>query len=294
MSAPELVMHLSTLWNIRHPTSLVATDRMTGCRWRHSHRELPNSILPANTLVLRMGPVKSCRIQGGRKAQTVSTRLGMGLCPQGSDGRWLFESDVDVFHFYFSNTLLSRVADMEGTTSVELRDQLMLEDPVLKTLALEAASAASEGTQGVLYADTLGTAMSFRLIRAHRSGAGPAGQRAAPPSRGGMSTRNLKRVTDYLVAHLDQDVSLAELAKVAGLTPFHFCRAFKQSTGLSPHMWLLSQRMEMAKHLMHACPAMGLTEVALAVGYASQSTFGTAFKRYVGTTPGKWQRDRLL
>jgi AraC-like DNA-binding protein len=116
---------------------------------------------------------------------------------------------------------------------------------------------------------------------------------AAPVSRGGLAGWQLERVTGYVMARLASDIALAELASIAGLSPYHFARAFKQSTGLPPHAWLTARRTERAQALMLAHPAMPLIDVALAVGYASHTAFGAAFKRVVGAPPAEWRRERL-
>ncbi|HZF43782.1 MAG TPA: AraC family transcriptional regulator [Sphingomonadaceae bacterium] len=118
--------------------------------------------------------------------------------------------------------------------------------------------------------------------------------RPAPTyNEGGLAPWQVRRVCDYLSSHLDHDHSLAELAGLIDLSTFHFCRAFKRSTGTTPHAWLTHRRVERAKDVMSADSDVGLTEVALSVGYGSQSAFGTAFRRVTGTTPSAWRRERL-
>ena len=112
------------------------------------------------------------------------------------------------------------------------------------------------------------------------------------PSRGGLSGRVLRRLTDYAMANLGSEVSLSELAAIADLSPYHFCRAFKQSTGLPPHAWLTARRIARAQEMMLAHREMGLTEIALGVGYSTQAAFGVAFRRVTGVTPGQWRRER--
>lgn len=293
MSAPDLVMALSAIWNVANPSNLIQTDRMTACRWRHAHPELPDIISPTNMLVLTMDHAKAFRMQGGRKQQCVDKRHGLCLHAQGSDGGWMFDTSVDVFHFYFSNTMLAHIADGADITLHGLRDQLVVDDPLLTAMALEAAIAAEEGVSGRLYADTLGAAMALRLLRAHQAGATKTSASKAL-SRGGLSPRSLKLAMDHMMARLSDDIALDDLAAIVGLSPHHFCRAFRQSTGLPPHAWLTARRMEQAQALMVAHPTMGLTEIALSVGYQSQTSFGQAFKRAGGLTPSQWRRERLL
>lgn len=76
------------------------------------------------------------------------------------------------------------------------------------------------------------------------------------------------------------------------MSPTHFSRAFKQSMGVPPFAWLLGRRIERAKDLL-ADPRVPLADVALAVGFAAQPQFTTAFRRVTGTTPGAWRRERL-
>lgn len=116
--------------------------------------------------------------------------------------------------------------------------------------------------------------------------------RRRPPASGGLASWQLRRVCDFLIEHIAEEISLPQLAAIAELSPFHFCRAFKQSTGLPPHAWLIARRVEEAQKLMCEHPEMGLTEIALCVGYQSQAAFGVAFKRATGATPGRWRRER--
>lgn len=92
-------------------------------------------------------------------------------------------------------------------------------------------------------------------------------------------------------SNLAEDIALADLAEIAGLSPHHFCRAFAQTIGMPPYAWLTAQRIERAKELMGQRPEMGLTEIALCVGYSSQAAFGTSFRRATGLTPGRWRRE---
>ena len=113
------------------------------------------------------------------------------------------------------------------------------------------------------------------------------------PRKGGLAPWQVRRVTEYLRDHLEEDVTLEQLGVLVGLSPHHLCRAFKHSTGESPHAWFARRRIERAQEIMEGDLTVGLTEVALCVGYASQSAFGTAFRRVTGTTPSAWRRERI-
>jgi AraC family transcriptional regulator len=110
-----------------------------------------------------------------------------------------------------------------------------------------------------------------------------------PEARGGLSPRQLKQVLDYLEAHVADDIALQDLAGIAGVSPGHFCRAFKQSMGLSCTQQLIALRMDRAKQMLRNS-ALPVIEVAAACGYDSPSRFAMLFKRETGHTPTAWRR----
>ena len=126
--------------------------------------------------------------------------------------------------------------------------------------------------------------MATRLLAAHTGS--PA---TFQPALGGLSPTVLRRAIERLRSDSDADVSLAALAADAGLSRFHFCRAFKQSTGLSPHAWLRQHRLEQAMTMLRDTDA-SVVSVAMALGYASQTAFAAAFRRLTGETPSDWRR----
>ena len=87
----------------------------------------------------------------------------------------------------------------------------------------------------------------------------------------------------------DSDVSLAALASDAGLSRFHFCRAFKETTGLSPHAWLRQHRLEQAMKMLRDTDD-SVVSIAAALGYSSQTAFAAAFRKLTGETPSDWRR----
>lgn len=103
-----------------------------------------------------------------------------------------------------------------------------------------------------------------------------------------LAPLRLARVKEFVDAHLADDLSLAEIAAAAELSPFHFARVFKRETGAPPHRYLMERRVARARELL-AGTTMDLAEVALACGFAGQSHFTTAFKRHTGLTPGAWR-----
>jgi AraC family transcriptional regulator len=106
----------------------------------------------------------------------------------------------------------------------------------------------------------------------------------------GLSRIQLKRTVEYMQASLLRDVRLKELASVAGLSPSHFGRAFKASTGLTPHRWIVQRRVQLAQRLMRES-GKSIVIAAQMAGFATQSHFTKAFRTMTGATPRAWLRD---
>ena len=114
-------------------------------------------------------------------------------------------------------------------------------------------------------------------------------QRAPPPpARGGLPPGAMRRVQGYVETHLSESMDLAELAAIAGLSVYHFARAFKQSAGVTPHHYLVRRRIERAQEML-ARSELPLSEIALATGFSDQSHLARHFRQLVGMTPGQFR-----
>jgi AraC family transcriptional regulator len=106
---------------------------------------------------------------------------------------------------------------------------------------------------------------------------------------GRMANWQLKRAIEFIESHAFEDIGLAELASSTGLPPHYFCRIFRKTVGMPPYRYLLNCRMEAAKKLL-ATSDLGITGIALEVGFSSHAHFSTAFKRIVGQTPVAYRK----
>ncbi|NEQ97847.1 MAG: AraC family transcriptional regulator [Cyanothece sp. SIO2G6] len=104
--------------------------------------------------------------------------------------------------------------------------------------------------------------------------------------------RPIQTVCDYLQAHFADDVALAELAAIAGLSRFHFCRTFSRQVGLSPNIYQTQLRLGQARRLL--AKQVSIADVAIATGFYDQSHFSRQFKRYVGVTPGNYMGQTAI
>jgi AraC family transcriptional regulator len=155
-------------------------------------------------------------------------------------------------------------------------------DPlIVNLLARLWASGADDADLGRFFADSAVLTLLAELIR-------EAGQ-TIKLAKGGLSPLQLRRAKDFVEASIDQDIGLVDVAEEVGLSAYHFARAFKQTTGLSPVQYLVKRRIAHAQMLLQLTDSP-LVDIALACGFGSQSSFTTAFNREVGLTPARWRR----
>jgi len=111
------------------------------------------------------------------------------------------------------------------------------------------------------------------------------------PIRGGLAPWRIRRVTAHIEANLDTTVRTKDLAALVALSAFHFCRAFRDSFGDSPHGYVMRRRVERAQGLMLTTNTP-LGQIAMDCGLADQAHFNRLFRRFVGESPGVWRRAR--
>ena len=117
----------------------------------------------------------------------------------------------------------------------------------------------------------------------------------AVPARGDVGSLpscRLRRVTEYIQQNLDKDLTLTELAAVVYMSPYHFARLFKYSTGVPPHRFVVRQRIAHARASL-ATPELSIAQISLRVGFRTPSHFATVFRRVLGITPGAYRAAAL-
>jgi AraC family transcriptional regulator len=185
---------------------------------------------------------------------------------------------------FLDPSAVARAASEVGGAA-EIVERRAHRDTVVSSVAaaLLAESEREDGLYGRLYAESLANILAVHLLRNYS--AAPAGGRRFS---GGLSRAALRRVMDYMADNYELDLSLSDLAGEAGVSPFHFAREFKRSTGHAPHQYLIKLRVERAKNLL-AESRLPIVEVGLRTGFGSQSHFTRLFRRLTGTTPGSYR-----
>lgn len=208
------------------------------------------------------------------------------------DGRQIWTVELldpfESIHLYFDRSSLAALAEERRLPSLEAlgsqADPSRI-DPVLRHLSRALVPAFMRPREAsLLYLESLQTTIWTHLAQIH----GSLPDRPKP-RRGGLSTRQLREAMERMRADLTTDVSLAELAAQCGLSVRHFARAYKETTGLSPHRWRLKMRVTHGQGLLSKTDDT-LKDIALACGFADQSHFTRVFRAFAGMTPGAWRR----
>ena len=187
--------------------------------------------------------------------------------------------------FYFNPTQLAIKPEL-GYSKSSLAPRLFFEDSALMQTALKLATLIeSGGSEHRHYLEALGVVLAHELVRINTGG-----NSAEVQPNGGLAAWQRRKAVAYIEEHLAEPISLDALARLAGLSACYFCRAFRQSLGMPPQRYQLSQRIERAKTLL-AKHAASVTDVSLTVGYNDTSAFCTAFRRVTGLTPSAYRRN---
>ncbi len=170
------------------------------------------------------------------------------------------------------------LAAAEGwALGARLRERLSGYDGALfdfaRILALEGAAGYPNGPH---YWNDIANSFMDGLVARHASG--PA---SAP--RGMLSKATLKQIKEYILAHLDDPVEIAALARIAGRSSFHFCRVFNRSVGMSPHRYVVHLRLQRAIELVRDGRS-GLAEIAVSTGFADQRHLSRWVRRVYGVS----------
>ncbi|WP_234886444.1 helix-turn-helix transcriptional regulator [Agrobacterium vitis] len=264
-------------------------------RWRHEAGELP-SLVPHDTeiAILLHGRSIVDRRGGGMRQHTVARRGTIWLCPAGIEEEFISVTERmdDCLHLFlpgqpFSSTILQEF-DLDPA-AIELRYESIDQDPFIEFAAGQILQEMStESAAGRLLVETLAVALSAHLVRSY-STATPR-QQGKRSGDSALDTRRMRRVTDYIEFHLDNEFSVADLASVACMSVAHFARAFKQATGKSPHAYVSDKRMAVAKQRL-LDENWNIADVAIAAGFSSHANFTRAFRNATGVTPHAFRSE---
>lgn len=215
-----------------------------------------------------------CRI-GGQTLRHDGPPGSFAICPAGIDCKADADQSVEALFVAIDPGQLALAAAENEALDARLIDRLSGYDRTLfdfaRTLALESGDGYPNGP---LFWNDAASAFIDRLVARHTS-------KPERKTRGALSDAVLKRVKDYVLAHLDESLDVATLASLAGRSPFHFSRVFTRSVGISPYRYIVRLRLQRAIELVRARGA-GLAEIAARTGFADQSHLSRWVRRVHG------------
>jgi AraC family transcriptional regulator len=248
-------------------------------------------VLDHHYIVQHLGGPK--RVQRSRDGAPISAVVEAGsltIVPAGTRYRWNALGPIEFAHLYIPPTLLRQAAFRLGGT----HDPLLIErvgclDPMLQSVftAMLAALRLPVADQP-LYLDGLLETFLRKLLRDHSTASMPESR-----PRETLAPFRLRRVRDFVDAHLGDPLSLAQLAQIGHASAFHFSRAFKNSLGETPYQYILRRRVDRARALLTStgCP---LAEVATTCGFRDTRHLTKTFQRLTGVTPGHFREHQSV
>lgn len=209
------------------------------------------------------------------------------LCvmPAGQESNWVVNGAIRLAHLYVSETQFAlgcvRLLDREPR-ELQLREATFLDDPQqAKRFRQLITLDWDEPGERLLASSLAHEIVDHALLN-------QVGMRQGLRLKGGLAPSLRRQMVDYIEAHLDQPITLGELAFRCNLSEYHFARMFRASFGLPPHQYLLARRLHRACQLLRL-GVMPLGEIALLCGFASASHFSNRFRQAVGATPGEYR-----
>jgi AraC family transcriptional regulator len=196
-----------------------------------------------------------------------------------------FDRPATLIHLYLSETFFHRmVGDVPASVESALIPAVLVRDPFLVELARSLHRESLDNRLSSLFTQSVATLTATHLMRLYSNR--PA---HVAPVRGGMGPGRERRVLNYIAHHLDESITLEDLARVAEISPNYLIELFRQSLGITPHKYVVRMRLERAYALLKE-PSLTLLEIAHTCGFQDQSQFTTVFRRYTGATPGQYRR----
>ncbi|MEM6451773.1 MAG: AraC family transcriptional regulator [Cyanobacteria bacterium P01_D01_bin.105] len=234
-------------------------------------------------------PIHYLHAQDGKTFTGLYQRGEMLITPANTPlfARW--EGEENCLQIRLTDDFVRNVAKetvVGDCDRITLKPEFQTRNPQLESISKMLLNELQQGSlSNRLYIDSLSNILAVNLLRQHATT-----RPHLPIYEGGLPSRQLRQILDYIDAHIDQEINLADLAQLLDMSQFHFSRLFKQSLGVSPYQYLLQQRVERAKQLLKSTDRL-ITDIAFACGFNSHSHLSKQFKQLTGMTPKAYRSN---
>jgi AraC family transcriptional regulator len=222
----------------------------------------------------------------GRRVSGCGAAGHLSILPPDAATRWVFEEPGDVALVFLNRELFDQAVEAAADRDpafIEVVPRFVIRDLVLERIAHRLLKVIAEPNASRLLTEEIAHDLASHLILAHSNA-----EQAQPSERTyAMAPGKLKRAQEFIVANLNADMSLKDIAAAAGMSLFHFAKSFKDTTGRSPHQFLTQCRLLHARSLLHDA-TLSIGQIAKAVGL-SHGRFTAVFGREMGMTPSEFR-----
>jgi AraC family transcriptional regulator len=233
------------------------------------------------------GPVEVSRDLNGDRVQRLVQPGGLFILPANREFSVRLGGALATVHVYVRGSVVREAAAelaVGDPDTIEILPRLGEHDDLIESTVRAAGEIVREGHGGDWIADGLAHVLAAQLVRKHSNAV-----RIAEPAAHGLSRPRLTKVVAFMEEHLEQSISLRDMAALVALSPVHFTRQFKRTTGNTPHQHLLLLRIERAKRLLSG--TLPIAEIAFRCGFSHQEHLTRVFGRIVGVTPSAYRRS---
>jgi AraC family transcriptional regulator len=205
----------------------------------------------------------------------------ISVTPAGAKYSATWQEELEYVMVSLSQEYIARATiDFQANTEAKIVGVCGPQDALIRSIGQALAEELNSGQpNGRLYAESLVNTLAVHLLRHYSTDSV-----VADMQFGGLPGHRLRRVTEFIEENLENDLSLAEIARSADLSPYHFARSFKQTTGMTPIQFLMQRRIEHAKSML-TDSELPIAEIGLCAGFKNQSHFTTLFRKFTTMTP---------
>ena len=285
--------------SVIYPEAVVASSQELGWQnlraleMRHTISEWTTPPLENHCIIIQLGSSIDVAARIGDESFEQTLEPGtITIVPAGLSMHWrLYDTaQNDTLHLYIDPQFLRTAAESIGVeySQISISPQFGIRDEHIHHIGMSLHHELKDSNLiGRLYADSMAKVLAMQIVRRYSH------FKDLRTSRGGMAPRKLRKALEFINNNLDEEeaVGLAAVADEVQMSYSHFARAFKQSMGVSPNVYMTEQRIERAKKLLSETD-LRIADIALRAGFASQSHFTSTFRKLVWTTPKAFRDTR--